>query len=243
MATAKTTEIVPTFDFAATEVELKGDPNLSLTDVLAKLATLPPTDPKNRPKPATAVELVTDGLMSAIQAIPKVFGQIKPRGRRQLTKAELVSLRDEKIEIDTAIKALTKRKDEIHKMVSVHFDVLADKQKRVTEQTRLDKNGHYLLASPGNAETAPVEGSGHYFTREKASDKAVLNLDKLLALYEAGEITRAELLGFTTTTRTIDETKIRRQLLNKNKRERTQAILDKITEIKPGNLSINLRGK
>lgn len=240
---AASKDLVASFDFAQAEVALKKDPNLNLTEVLAQLATLPPVDPAKRPKPSTAVELVTDGLMKAITAIPDVFGKIKPRGRRQLTKSELASLEAEKVEIDAAIKALGKRKTEIHGMVSVHFDVVAEKQKRTTETTRMDDDGHYLLAAPGNPETAPVEGSGRYFTREKSSDKVTLSMEKLLALYESGDISRAEFLGFTKRTDVIDEEKIRRRLLNKSKAARTREIINQIKDVTPGRLSINLRGK
>lgn len=242
-AATDTKELVHTFDFGKAEIELKANPDLSLTDVLAQLSTLPPIDPAKRPKQPTAVELVTDGLMSAIKAIPGIFGSVKPRGRRQLTKPELASLETEKTQIDTALKALSKRKDEIHSMLSVHADVVAEKRKLANDDTPQDSKGHYLLAAPGSPEIIPIEGSSRYFTREKSSDKATLSMDKLLALYESKEITRAEYLAFTTTQRTIDEEKVRRQLLNRNKRARTREILDKITVVTPGKLSINLRGK
>ncbi|MFE0490187.1 hypothetical protein [Streptomyces griseoaurantiacus] len=238
-----TSEITPVFDFDQAVVALRKDSGASLTDVLAELAKLPAADPQDRPKPSTAVELVTDGLMKSIKAIPDVFGKIKPGGRRALAAAELASLQAEKDEIDTAIKALTKRKDEIHAMVSVHFDVLAEKQKRVDEGTPQDKKGHYLIARPGDPETAPVKGSGRYFTRERSSDKAALSHERLLALYEEGKITRAEYLAFTATQRDIDQEKVRRQLLSRTRRQRTQEILDEITVVTPGRLSINLRGK
>lgn len=241
--TSSSKELAPTFDFAQAEVALKKDPNLNLTEVLAQLATLPPVAKEKRPKPPTAVELVTDGLMKAIKALPDVFGQVKLRGRRQLTKAEIATLEAEKEEIDAAIKALGKRKDEIHVMISVHLDVSAEKKKLVTEETPQDNKGHYLIAAPGNPEIIPIEGSSRYFTREKASDKVTLSMDKLLALYESGGITRAEFLGFTKRTDAIDEEKIRRRLLNKAKAARTREIIEQIKVVTPGRLSINLRGK
>lgn len=229
------------FDFSKVEIELSKDPNLNLSALLGELATLPPVDPKKRPKPSTAVELVTDSLMAAIQVIPKVFGQVKPRGRRQLTKAELAELKAEKVEVDTAIKALEARKKEIHEMVSVHFDVVAERLKRTSEQTPQNKDGHYLLASPGNPETALVPESDKHFTREKAKDTVTYSFTKLLDLYERGEITRTEYLGLTSQVRAIDESKIKSALISKGRRQRTQWILDRIAVVKRGNLSIHLR--
>lgn len=243
MSSAAATEkaIVPAFDFQQVELAIAKDPNLNLSDVLAELATLPPADPKKRPKPSTAVELVTDSLMKALDAIPDVFGKVKPRGRRQLTKGELAQLKAEKVQVDEAIKALDARKKEIHKMVSVHFDVTAEKLKRTDEKTPQNKDGHYLLASPGYPETALVPESEKHFTREKAKDTVSYSFDKLLDLYERKEITRAEFLAFTTQTRVIDDTKIKQALISKGRRQRAQWILDKIAIVKRGNLSIHLR--
>jgi len=242
-AATETKDLVPAsaFNFSQVEIELSKDPNLSLTELLGHLATQPSVDPKKRPKPSTAVELVTDGLMRAIEVIPNVFGKVKPRGRRRLTKGELAHLKAEKVEIDAALKALEARKKEIHKMVSVHFDVVAAQLKRVDEKTPQNKDGHYILASPGNPEIALVEGSESHFTREKAKDTVTYSFEKLTDLYERGEITKAEYLGCTRLVRVIDPEKIQRQFLNKRKRQRIQEIVDKIAVIKRGNLSIHLR--
>ena len=137
--------------------------------------------------------------------------------------------------------AVDARKKEIHKMVSVHFDVTAEKLKRTDEKTPQNKDGHYLLASPGYPETALVPESEKHFTREKAKDTVSYSFDKLLDLYERKEITRAEFLAFTTQTRVIDDTKIKQALISKGRRQRAQWILDKIAIVKRGNLSIHLR--
>lgn len=246
MSSAASTDakaIVPSssFNFAEVDVQLAKDPNLNLATLLGELATLPPIDPKKRPKPSTAVELVTDSLMKAIAVIPDVFGKVKPRGRRQLTKGELADLKAEKVEVDEAIKALEARKKEIHKMVSVHFDVVAEKLKRTDETTPQNKDGHYILASPGNPETALVPESDKHFTREKAKDTVTYSFSKLLELYESGEITRTDFLAFTSPARVIDEAKIKAALISKGRRQRAQWIIDRITVIKRGNLSIHLR--
>lgn len=242
-ASATETALVPAFNFDQVEIELKNDPKLDLTDVLARLATAPPFDPAKPVKAATAVDLVTAPLMAAITEIPKVFGDVKPpQSRRLLNSTELVSLRAEKIQIDLAEKALKKRKEEIHRMISVHFDVVAERQKRIDpEKTPKNKDGHYLLASAGNPEKAVVKDGEKHFTREKAKDKVVFSMEKLLALYENGDITRAEFLMVTSPTRVVDKAKINRLLTIKNKMHRTQEIVSKISVVTYGALSVHLR--
>lgn len=239
-ATESTAALVPTFDFGKAVEKLSADKTLNLTDVLASIATLPEVDPAKQPKKATAVDLVTDTLMQAIAAIPNVFGKVKPTTRRALSGVELARLRDEKVEVDAAEKALKARKTEIHKLVSVHFDVVAEKAAQATEETRRNKDGHYLLAAPGNPETAVVK-EGKSFTREKAKDTVTYSMDKLLALLEAEEITRQEFLALTSAERFIDPDKIQRAFLSNRKRARTQEILNKIADVKRGTLSIHLR--
>jgi hypothetical protein len=238
-----TTALVPAFDFDQVEIELRNDPKLDLSDVLAKLATLPPVDPAKPVKTATAIELVTDSLMAAITEIPNVFGQVKPpKTRRMLNSTELVELRAEKTQIDIAEKALKKRKEEIHKMVSVHFDVVAERQRKIDPQkTPTNKDGHYLLASAGNPEKALVKDGEKHFTREKAKDKVEWSMDALLDLLETGQITRTEFLSMTSQTRVIDQDKISRLLTLKSKAQRTRQIIQKISVVKYGALSIHLR--
>lgn len=239
------TELVPAlpFDFAKLGVELKSDPSLDLSEALAKLATLPPVDPAKPVKMSTAIELVTDKLLEAIKQLPSVFGKVKPpKVRRTLTASELMLLRDEKVEIDAAEGALKKRKTEIHEMISVHFDVLAEKQRKITpEKAPTNKDGHYLIASAGNPETAPVKGGEKHFTRQKAKDKVDWSFEKLVSLLEAGEITKAEFLSMTSQTRVLDEGKIKRLLTLPSKMRRAQEITSKITVVKYGALSIHLR--
>jgi hypothetical protein len=239
------TELVPSlpFDFDKLGVELKNDPSLNLSDVLARLATIQPIDPDKPVKTASVVELVTGELMLAIEEIPKVFGKVKPpASRRLLNNTELAKLRIEKIQIDTAMKALTARKNEIHTMVSVHFDVVAEEHKKIDpEKTPKSAKGHYLIASPGNPERADIKDGLKHFTREKAKDTVEWSMDALLDLLESGKITRAEFRAITSTQHVIDLDKIKRVLTLKNKMARYQEIVSKISTVKHGTLSINLR--
>lgn len=238
----ESTALVRTFDFDAAALELKKDPSLDLDEVLAKLATLPPVDLKNPVKQATAVELVTDSLMGAITELPEVFGKVKPpKTRRLLNSTELFSLRAEKIQIDIAEKALKARKTEIHEMISVHLDVVAERQRGIDpETTPKNEKGHYLLASAGNPEVVPVKDGDKHFERRKAKDKVEWSMEKLLDLLETGQITRSEFLAMTSQTRVIDKAKIARLLTLPSKMHRTQQIVNQISTVKYGALSIHL---
>ncbi|MFH8483114.1 hypothetical protein [Streptomyces sp. NPDC018055] len=241
---APAADLAPTFDFEKAVVSLKADPGTSLGNLLAELATLP--DPKvQKGADLATVARVGEALMRNIAELPSVFNRVDPKTKRALNKTELAKLLEEKERIDAVEKAVKKRKERIHAIISDHFDCVADRQKLVTEKTLTDANGHYLIASVGNPETAMVEGQGKYFTRERTSDTTVFSIDMLVALRDAGEISQADFLAVTRPVRKreIDEDKLRKMLLSKRLRPRAQAIISKIGSVRRGRLSINLRGK
>lgn len=243
-ATKTAKDLVPAFDFNAAAIAIAADPGTKLGDLLAELATLP--DPKQQKKADLAVvERVGENLMRNISELPTVFGKVDPKSARSLNKTELAELLAEKERIDAVEKDIKKRKDRIHAILSDHFDGVARRQRLVDENTPQDDKGHYLLASKGKPETQPVEGSGKYFTRERSSDTTVFSMDLLEAALAAGDVSRADYLAVTRPVRTreIDEEKIKRMFLSKKQLPRVQEILSKISVIKRGRLSINLRGK
>ncbi|MGW1436892.1 hypothetical protein ACWD7M_16775 [Streptomyces griseus] len=241
---APAAEIVPAFDFDKAVVSLKADPGTSLGSLLAELATLP--DPKvQKGADLATVARVGEVLMRNIAELPSVFNRVDPKNRRSLNKTELAKLLEEKERIDAVEKAVKKRKDRIHAIISDHFDCVAERRKAVSATTLKDESGHYLIASKGNPETATIEGQAKYFTRERASDTTDFSIDKLIALRDAGEISQADFLAVTRPVRRreIDEDKLRKMLLSKRLRSRAQAIISKIGTPKRGRLSIHLRGK
>ncbi|MET7363297.1 hypothetical protein ABZS76_33335 [Streptomyces sp. NPDC005562] len=244
MSSATATALAPAYDFDKAVVALQASTDTNLGALLAELATIP--DPKvKRGADLATVERVGENLMRNIAELPTVFNRVDPQKKRALNKTELVELLEEKERIDAVEKATKKRKERIHAILSDHFDCVAERKKVVTEQTLQDDKGHYLIATKGAPETQPVEGSGKYFTRERASDTTVFSYESLLALHEAGEISRADYLACTRPIRTreIDEDKLRRMLLSKKLRPRAQRLIRMISTVKRGRLSINLRGK
>jgi hypothetical protein len=243
VSTASAT-IVPAYDFDKAVVALQSGTTTNLGALLAELATMPSPKAKKDADLAT-VERVGESLMQNIAELPLVFNRVDPTKKRTLTKPELVKLLEEKERIDAVEKATRQRKERIHAILSDHFDCVAERKKLITEETLKDEKGHYLIAAKGAPETQQVDGSGRYFTRERASDTTVFSYERLLALYEAGEITRADFLACTRPVRSreIDEDKLRRMLLSKKLRPRAQRLISLIGEVKRGRLSINLRGK
>lgn len=243
-------EIAPTYDFAQLTLSLRSSPDANLGTLLSELAKIPaPTieQPVVKKADPVAAENLNGQLLRSVEALPKVFGKVNlPVSRRALNKVELAGLVNEKEEISAAKRALVKREALVTQAVSVHFDVVAERDGAATDgETPVDKNGHYLIggSSAAQRQEARVPGIGGFFTREKSADKVDLSFEKLLVLYETGQISRKDFLGMTreVTHRVIDEGKIRRGLLSSTRRKHTQEIVRLIGVVTHGTLSINLR--
>lgn len=244
-AATETKDLVPAFDFDKAVITLQKDETASLTDVLAQLATIPVTAPPAAKKKVDkdAVARSHEEARQAISALPDVFGTVKePASRRRFNQTELTKVMTEKLGISEAKKVITKREAELNEWISRHFDVYAEELGLVDpEKTPKDAKGHYLIGAMGNRLEQAVEGAEKMLTREKEADKAPMSHDLLLAAYEEGKISRTEYLAFTTTVRVLDEKKIRSAMLSKGRRQRTQEIIEMITQVKPGKLSIHVR--
>jgi hypothetical protein len=245
VSTAKTTEIVPTFDFDKAVVQLQKNEDLNLADVLAQLATIPVTAPPASRKKVSkeAAARAAEEAKAAVEVLPNSFGTVKePASRRLLNKTELTQVLNEKESLAAAKTAIAKREKAVNEWLSTHFDVYAEDLNLVDpEKTPKDGNGHYLIGASGNRLEQAIEGSDKILTREKANDKADMSHELLLAVYEEGKISRAEYLAFTTQVRDLDEKKIRSAMISPTKRERAQEIIKMITVVKPGVLSIHIR--
>lgn len=247
MTSASATEsaLVPSFDFPQAIALIEKDASLDLSEVLAKLATIPvaapPAAKKKVDKSAAVAKLEED--RETLAALPESFGIVEePTTRRQLTKAELAKVLQEKTAIAEGKKALATRESKLNEWTSTHFDVYAEKLNLVDpKKTPKDAKGHYLIGATGNRLEQAVEGADKILTREKDADKAPMSHELLLAAYEDGKISRTEYLACTTTVRVLDEKKIRSYLLSKSKRERAQEIIAMITQFKPGRLSVHVR--
>lgn len=84
-----------------------------------------------------------------------------------------------------------------------HFDVIAENNNVVTASTfRHEKTGHYGLADDTSAR---VEGVAVYPAREIAGGAVKITVEGLQKLEEAGKITHAQFLRWTTSVRVVNE--------------------------------------
>lgn len=245
-----TTDLVPTIDFDKLTETLKSGKDTDLASLLTELAKIP-APPAEKPPVKKVDPAVTEALnaemVRSMDVLPKVFGKTAlPVNRRELRNSELAGYLSEREEIAAAKKLLTKREELIKNAVSDHFDVVAEKAGVAKAgETPVDKNGHYLIGGSGKGQRqeARIPGSDTFFVREKSKDSVVPSFEKLFDLYEKGEVTREEFLSLTRSEsyRVLDQTKIRAGLLSKARLERTQEILSKISVVKYGTPSINVR--
>lgn len=170
------------------------------------------------PKQVTMTEAAKD----AIEDLPRVFNRVVPDGPKVFTDDEMVALYEERETLRQAMEPLSGRDEVIKEMVRHHMDLVALEDNRavprdvvvngnlVAQATPRDEKGHFILASKGNPERASIPGTGQAWSREYrqgAVSYANASSD-LLALYEAGDITREQYLAMTREIRAFDETKV-----------------------------------
>lgn len=247
---AAATELVPTYDFDKLALSLKANPDSNLASLLSELAQIPVQifeKPVIKKVDPAAVETLNEQMTRSVEALPKIFGKTAlPATRRELRNHELAGYLAERNEIAAAKKVLARREELIKGAVSVHFDVVAEKTGAAKDGTTpVDKNGHYLIggSSRTQRQEARLPDSETFFVREKSGDTVEPSFEKLLQAYEEKKITRKEFLDLTSEVshRVLDQGKLRKGLISKARRERTQQILEMITEVRYGTLSINVR--
>ena len=178
-----------------------------LATLMARPAAKLPKDAEF-PAPPSPVKF-TDALRKALRALPDVFGKVAPTERRKLEGAEVRALTDEINAIDAAFTELESRREAIKELMRTHQDYQATEEgvagERVADGVA---KGHYLSAGAGKPFKTPVEGYSESWQQRYVSGKSAQRLPALKDLLAAGEITRAEYLGFTSTKRVLDEMKI-----------------------------------
>lgn len=229
----------------------------SLKDAAQAMITEAPlvTRPEAIPFPVSAAPVkITDKMLRALEELSENFGSVCPDSRRELTPEELESLCRERLNIDLVLEPMDKRKKAISTIVRHHMDCEAEAKgiavPRATTDpatgavivpaTPRDKQGHYILASKGKTYQVPGD-EDHVFSEQYSSGKTDFGsaTDKLLDMYEAGEITREEYLGFTREVRAYDETKA--SAFIKNDPERGLKILQDIATHSPASTALYVR--
>lgn len=220
----------------------------SVTEVAEALVTEEPALPlTGRPFPELPrTRKLSTSLQRALEEAIDWYGTTNLTERRELTDSELYDLFAEDETLNTVAKQLDLRIKDLREIVRVHLDVRAEEQGRAVarphvgvEATAREPKGHYLLASPQNAETVEIPGTDKVYSAEFKRGTVTIDADELLRLYDDGEITREEYLAFTRETRVLDENKAG-DFINKNP-ERGMEILKKITRATDPSYSLYLR--
>lgn len=225
----------------------------TLSDV-ALAVTQDVTEVKD-PKPFPAVpkgRTLTEAVRNVLKSVPQVFGSVQMETRRTLSEAELEQVYTEHAVLDTVCKTLKARVEDIKEIVRTHMDVDAEERnlarakevhrggKLAAEATPRDSKGHFLLAQEtGHPYRIPIPGTDKEYSLEYRAGKVTLDGDALLGMFERGEISREEYLGFTRETRVLDETRATNFI--KRNPERGMDILAKITHQEPPSTSLYIR--
>lgn len=194
----------------------------SLKDVAFALDTIVPevapvTSSALYPKPV----VITPEAQAAMDALPSVFGVVHPDSPKILSDDEMCALYQEREIVREALAPLSGRDEVIKEIVRHHMDLVAiesnvavDRQiirggHVVADATPRDTKGHFILASKDRPEQCPIPHTNKAWSREFRSGSISFNFaaGDLLALYEAGDITREQYLNMTRETRVFDEGK------------------------------------
>lgn len=214
---------------------------------------LPATDGQVIPFPKLPKpRKVTRELQAQMDRLPGVFGWVELEERRTLSDAELEELRTEHKTLDEVMTALRKRIEDLKEIVRTDMDVRAEEDNIafpkdivrkgvvVAKATPRDSKGHYILAKgKGQPYKVPIDGTGEAYSQEFRQGKVTVEGEKLLDLYDAGKITRDELLAFTRETRVLDESKAGAAL--REDPERALEILRMITTHEPPSTALFVR--
>ena len=194
----------------------------SLKDIAAALDVHVPAAPvyTNVAAWPTPLEL-TPEQREALNMVPRFFGQVHPAEPKILDDDEMTALFGERQVLREVLEPLVGRDEVIKEIVRHHMDLVAEQSNvaipkdivrggsLVAEASPRDKAGHYILASKGNPERAHIPGTNQDWSREyREGGISFANAaSDLLAMYEAGDITREQYLTMTREVRAFDEPK------------------------------------
>jgi hypothetical protein len=162
-----------------------------------------------------------DAAMKALAALPSVFNTVAPAEPKILDDEEITALYSEREVLRQVVEPIAKRDEVIKEIIRHHMDLAAEAENRavpkqivrgghvVAEPTPRDDKGHYILASKGNPERVSIPGTNQAWSREYREGRLGFPEadERLLDMYEAGEITREQYLALTREKRVFDEGK------------------------------------
>lgn len=179
----------------------------SLKDLAAAILAEADYEPLEQGPQAAPVVEMTPELKNDLAALPHVFGRVQPDEVRTLSLGEQEALYAEQMVVKGIVKVLALREEAIKQTIRGHMARQAEVMQQVTEDTPLDKNGFPIVARKGAPQRANIPGTTQAWSLEYREGTPEVQGERLLELYEAGEITRAEYLAFTKEVRVFDERK------------------------------------
>jgi hypothetical protein len=186
------------------ELDLADGRIVKLSDLTAALAK-----PAERPKAPEVIplpSLITPAQREALSLLPVVYGGVVPTEKRQLTPTELAQLLVERATLDTIGAMAEARKADIRTTVVNHFDKKLEASDAVTDETWVDREGHYVVAAK-----EPVMGTTQSWSWEERPASAP-NLTELMLKDLANDpesgFSKEDYLACTAQVRVVDENKL-----------------------------------
>lgn len=154
--------------------------------------------------PAAAPLVLTGPEVKALAAFGKqAAALVVPGTRRMMTVPELTAVNEFLSTSKVVAKVAKRAVDEtLRPALMNHFDLAAEKAGLVTEETKRDKDGYYVLT---DVVSAKVEGEKTYATRTAKEGSVTLSEPRLKELVAEGKLTHKQYLEATTAVRIIDE--------------------------------------
>lgn len=147
--------------------------------------------------------VVTSAESAALEDLDHLLSLIRwPNARKELTTLQKRSLLNALKQEKVIAKLLTRIEAQVKVAAWNHFDVLAEADGQINDDTQTDKHGYYALDG-----TFKDDETGLELKRQVSRPSANLTAEDLATLEADGVITHAEYLSLTAPARVVDSTK------------------------------------
>lgn len=180
-----------------------------------------PADFPELPVPLTAPKEIRD----ALRTLSQTFNSITVTERRTLTDEEIAEIGKEYEAIQTVVKLIAKREEQVKEFVRTHQDVDAEEKglahpkdvvlngNVVAKATERDAKGHYILASKGHPQETEIPGMTLKFSNQFSSGAVTQDLGAIERAFLDGEIDEATYKACTVVKRVPDEERVKQYVL------------------------------
>ena len=210
------------FEIERVESALSKIDDLSYADLLKILARPVRDEPPGAAPPLPVA--ITEEQSRALARLQEVYGKVMPTERRELARAEVRDLMEERLVLDEIEGMTKKRKEDQRTIIFNHFDAGYDRAVGVDGEKDMgreppprNKDGHYVFA-----DDEAVPELGKKFTREVRKGTVTMNPRDLEALVtdeeakaeirkalndDTWDFTHKDFIALTVQTRLFDENK------------------------------------